>query len=203
MTTPASGQISLGDIKSELSLVGGASANISLAEAAGYNMANGFWDTYGFGAYQTSYSTGPVNLSNFYDLQSEASYVFEIDITVTDYDLFFSFLTNQSQAGGGTGPNQQPANYNNPASGTLSPNTTSGIDIVHMQYLDVTVGCQNNSPRPPFADIYMEFDDSQGGGFTPFPGSPFNGPTLNVNSGSQQNAPNSVGTPTVYTRCYQ
>lgn len=202
MTTPNSGQISLGDLKSELSLVGGPSANISLAEAAGYNMANGFWDTYAF-LYPTNYSSAPVNLSYFYNLQVEASYVFEIDISCVNYDLFFSFLTNQSQAGGGNGPNVQPANYNNPASGTLSPNTTSGIDIVHMADLDVTVGCVNNSPRPPFADIYIEFNDTQGGGYVGFPGSPFNGPVVNVNSGAQINAPNSVGTPTVYTRCYQ
>jgi len=202
MTTPNSGQISLGDLKSELSLVGGASSNISLAEAAGYNMANGFWDTYEF-LYPIGYSTAPVNLSYFYNLQVEASYIFEIDISCVDYDLFFSFLTNQSQAGGGTGPNQQPANYYNPASGTLSPNTTSGIDIVHMWDLEATVGCTNNSPRPPFADIYIEFNDAQGGGYVGYPGSPFNGPTISVSSGAQVNAPNTVGTPTIYTRCYQ
>jgi hypothetical protein len=201
MTTPASGQISIGDIKSELSLVGGASYDISLAEAAGYNMANGFWDTFGFGPYQTGVGAGPVPLSYFYDLQTDASYEFRVESSITDYDLFTSALSNLSQAGGVFGPNASPNSFNNPTSGTLSPGNVNAIDIVHMDQLIVGVNCTNNSPRPPFTDLYADWND--GTGYIAFAGSPFNGPVININTGSQTNTANNAGTPVFIVRCYQ
>lgn len=200
MTTPASGQISFGDLKSELSLVGGPSADISLALAAFDVMADGFYDTFGFTG-QTSFGAGPVSLSFFYDLQTDAEYIFAIDGNVTDYDLFESTLANQSKAGGGSGANEQPTNFKNPATGTISPGTTNGEPIVHMEQLEVQVICVNNSGRPPFTDLYMDWSD--GSGFIAFAGSPFNGPSLNVLSGIQTNAPNDINTPKFEVRCYQ
>lgn len=198
MATPTSGEISFGNLKSELSTIGGASANISLGYMAYDVMGDGFYDTFGF-VNQVSYSTGPVSLSYFYDLHAFGDMIFSVDASVIDYDLFSSVLTNQSKAGGGIGPYESPTNFNNPSTGTISPNTTSGINITHMQQLQVNVMCINNSARPPFADLYMDWNDSSG--FIAFAGSPFNGPSLNVSSGIQQNAPNSPSTFEV--RCYQ
>ena len=202
MTTPASGQISFGDLKSELSLVGGPSSDISLAYAAHFVMADGFWDTYGFTG-QTSYSSAPVKLSYFYDLQTDASFDFQVDSSITDYADFFSTLTNISYVGGNVGPYAQPSQYTNPQSSVIQPGTSNAEPIVHMQELNVLVNCYNIiiPPTPPFTDLYMDWNN--GGGFTPFAGSPFNGPSISVNSGIQDNAPNNVGTPTFEVRCYQ
>jgi len=199
MTTPASGQISLGDLKSELSLVGGPSTDIILSKCNGYVMANGFWDTFRY----NQIGGGEVPLSNFYDLQTPCAYTFKILSSVTNYNDFTSRLLNLSQAGGNSGPNAQPMTYDNPTSGTISPGTTNGINIVHMNTLDVNVSCRNNSPIPPFANIYMEYDYGTGGTVS-FAGSPFNGPTVNVNGGAVSNVGNvSPGTPNFQVNCYQ
>lgn len=198
MTTPAGGQISMGDLKSELSLVGGPSYDISIYNCQFDVMADGFWDVYSF-----SGKGGNVNgysLSDFYNLQTDASFVFYVQSNITDYDQFQSTLTNQSQASGVPGPNAKPNQYRNPASGSVSPGYNTGVNIVHCDTLDVSVICTNNSGTPPFADLYIEYDN--GSGYTPFPGSPFSGPSLNVNSNIQSNAPNNVGTPTFYVQCY-
>ena len=199
MTTPASGQISIGDLKSELSLVGGASTDIALSKCNSNIMADGFWDGYRYNQIVGS----EVPLSNFYDLQTPCGYSFKINSSVTNYNLFTSRLTNLSQAGGHLGPNAKPANFDNPTSGTISPGTTNGINIVHMMNLEVRVDCRNNSPIPPFANIYMEYDYGAGG-TSPFAGSPFNGPTVNVSGGVTGNVPNaSPGTPNMQVNCYQ
>ena len=199
MTTPASGQISLGDLKSELSLVGGPSYDISLANMAAYVMADGFYDTYGFTG-QTGYGTGQVLLSKFYDLQSDASFVLYVQSNVTDYDQFQAILTNQSQATGTPGPNQQPNQFRNPATGTVSPGYNNGVNMTHMNQLDVTVNC-NNTAGPPFGgQLNIEYND--GSGYAAFPGSPFQGPIINVNSTTVSNSPNNIGTPTFYVQCY-
>jgi len=194
----------MGDLKSELSLVGGPSADISLATMAGYTMADGFWDTYGFQSFQTPVGAGPVPLTYFYDLQTDASYDFYPQSSITDYQDFGSILTNGSKAGAtGGGPNDQPINYFNPTSGVIQPGTNQGINIVHMNQLEVQVSCSHIVPPiPPFTDLFIEWDN-QGAGFAPFPGSPFNGPSIGVNSGIQYNSPNNAGTPLFTVICYQ
>jgi hypothetical protein len=202
MTTPASGQISLGDLKSELSLVGGPSVDISLTYSAFFVMADGFWDTYGFTGQTSGYGAAPVNLSSFYSLQTDASFDFQVDSSITDYVDFSSFLTNITYASGGAaGPNAQQNPFYNPQGGVLQPGTSNAENIVHMQELEVTVSCTNVSPVPPFTDLYLEWNN--GGGFTAFPGSPINGLSISISSGIQDNAPNNVGTPTFVVRCYQ
>jgi hypothetical protein len=196
MPTPSYGQISIGDLKAELSFVGGASSDISLSDCNSYIMANGFYDTYGYNRIIGS----QVPLSNFYLLETVAAYSFSVAFSVTDYNSFQSVLSNVSVAGGNSGGNASPNSFSNPSSGTLSPGNTNGINITHMDELIVGVSCSNNSPRPPFTDLYVEWDN--GGGFTGFPGSPFNGPIINVNSGTQSNAVNG-GTPTFSVNCYQ
>lgn len=197
MTTPASGQISMGDLKSELSLVGGPSYDISLRDANGYVMADGFYDTYG---YNWISSGNDVGLSNFYDLQTDGSFGFYVQSSITDYDQFIGYLTNQSQAGGSYGPNAQPNIYRNPSTGSVSPGYNLGVNAVHCTNLDVSVQCQNTAGPPFGGQLYIEYDN--GVGYTPFPGSPFQGPSLNVNTGIQSNAPNNIGTPTFYVQCY-
>ena len=202
MTTPASGSgpISLGDLKSELSLIGGPSTDIALSKCNSNIMADGFWDTY---RYNQITGGGEVPLSNFYDLQTPCAYTFKIQSSVTNYNDFTSRLTNLSQAGGQSGTNAKPATFDNPTSGTISPGTTNGVNIVHMMDLDVLVSCRNNSPIPPFANIYMEYDYGAGG-TVPFAGSPFNGPTVNAAGGSVQNVGNATpGTPNMQVNCYQ
>jgi hypothetical protein len=109
-----------------------------------------------------------------------------------------------SQAGGTFGANASPNSFDNPVAGTLSPGTNNAENITHMQDLLVGVSCFNNSPRPPFTDLYIEFDKNSVGSWTSFPGSPFNGPSINVNSGTQSNAGNATpGTPIFAVRCYQ
>jgi hypothetical protein len=199
MTTPASGQISLGDLKSELSLVGGPSADISLFSVGTAVMSDGFYDTYGFTSQTVTYPQ--FNLSYFYDLQTDASFDFQVDSSITDYVDFSSFLNNISQVGGTVGPNAQQNPFYNPQASVLQPGTSNAENIVHMQELDANVACSAASPVPPFTDLYVEWNN--GGGFTGFAGSPFNGPSINVNSGIQDNAPNNAGTPTFEIRCYQ
>ena len=104
MTTPASGQISLGDLKSELNSAGfsAPSADIALSEMNSYNMLNGFYDTYGY-----SFIGGgaQVPLSNFYDLQAECASNFVVAGTITEYNFFMLMITNDSSAGGISGAN--------------------------------------------------------------------------------------------------
>jgi hypothetical protein len=198
MATPSYGQISIGDLKAELSLVGGASYDISLSDCNSYIMANGFYDTYGYNRIIGS----EVPLSNFYLLETFAAYDFLVGSSITDYNNFKSSLSNLSSAGGNSGANASPNSFDNPSSGTLSPGNSNAINITHMDELIVGVNCFNNSPRPPFTNLYVEWDN--GGGYTGFPGSPFNGPIINVNSGTQSNAGNaSPGTPTFSVFCYQ
>ena len=87
MTTPPSGQISMGDLKSELSLVGGPSYDINLSEMNRYVMANGFYDTYNYN-YISGGGAQEVPLSNFYSLQTDGAYGFEVQVSVTDYNTF-------------------------------------------------------------------------------------------------------------------
>jgi hypothetical protein len=199
MTTPNSGQISIGDIKSELSLVGGASADISLATAASDIMANGFADTYGF-IYQTGFGTAPVNLSYFYSCETTASYTFYTQSNITDYKDFQSMLDNNSLGLGTSGPNAAPPSFRNPSSGVQQPGTSNSLNITHMQDLLVNVSCQNNSPFPPFAQIYMDYENPS---TNSFPGSPFQGPAVNANTGVVSNTPNNPGTPVFTVVCYQ
>jgi len=189
----------MGDLKSELSLVGGASSNINLAKCNDFVMANGFWDTF---RYNRIAGGDEVPLSNFYNLQTPCGYIFKIDSSVTSYNDFTSRLDNLSIAGGNVGPNAQPISFDNPTSGTISPGTTNGINIVHMMELNVNVSCRNNSPIPPFANIYMQYDYGTGGTVS-FVGSPFNGPTVNVNGGVVVNVDNDSGTPKMQVNCYQ
>ena len=77
---------------------------------------------------------------------------------------------------------------------------TQGINITHMDRLDVQVSCMNNKmpPTPPFANIAIQYN--RGAGLTNFPGSPFNGPAINVSSGVVDNAAN-AGSPTFTVQC--
>ena len=191
MTTPPSGQISLGDLKSELSLSpsGGPSFDISLTEANSYNMANGFYDTYG---YNRITGGNEVPLSNFYDLQVPCEFEFRVESSITDYDQFASVLENQSRPGGIDGANAQPSQYNNPSSGTINPPTINALDAIHCDEISITLTAQNSNipPTPPFADLIVEYNLNAGGGYVAFPGSPFNGPSISVNCGVQDNSPN-------------
>ena len=188
MTTPPSGQISLGDLKSELSLVNGPSVNMSLSDANSNTMANGFYDTYGYNRIIGS----EVPLSNFYDLQTPCEYELRVESSITDYDQFSSVLENQSKAGGIDGAQTQPNQYPNPASGTVNPPTINALDAIHCDQILITLTCQNSNipPIPPFANLIVEYNLNAGGGYVAFPGSPFNGPAINVNGGVQDNSPN-------------
>jgi hypothetical protein len=199
MTTPNSGQISIGDIKSELLLVGGANYDISLATAAADIMADGFADTYQF-IYQTGFGTAPVNLSYFYSCQTLASYTFYTQSNITDYKDFQSTLDNNSLGLGVSGPNASPPSFRNPSSGIQAPGTSNSVNITHMQDLLVNVNCDNLSPIPPFAQIYMDYENPS---TNSFPGSPFQGPAVNANTGVVSNTPNNVGTPVFTVTCYQ
>lgn len=190
MTTPPSGQISLGDLKSELGLSpsGGPSFNISLIDANSYNMANGFYDTYGYNRILGS----EVPLSNFYDLQVPLEFEFRVESSITDYNQFAAVLENISRAGGTDGANVQPSQYNNPSSGTINPPTINALDGIHCDEIQINVVAQNSNvpPTPPFANLIVEYNLNAGGGYVAFPGSPFNGPSINVNGGVQDNSPN-------------
>lgn len=202
MTTPPSGQISLGDLKSELSLVGGPSFDMSLSEANSYNMANGFWDTYGYSRILSS----EVPLSNFYDLQTPCEYEFRVESSITDYDQFSSIFENQSRAGGIDGSQSQPNQYNNPTTGTINPPTINAIDAIHCNEIQISINAFNNNvpPTPPFADLYIEYNLNAGGGNVAYAGSPFNGSIINFNGGVQNNSPNDgTGFSRFTTRCTQ
>ena len=191
MTTPPSGQISLGDLKSELGLSpsGGPSFDISLSEANSYNMANGFYDTYG---YNRITGGNEVPLSNFYDLQVPLEFEFRVESSITDYDQFASVFENISRAGGVDGANAQAGSYLNPTSGTINPPTINALDAIHCDEIQITVVAQNSNvpPIPPFANLIVEYNLNAGGGYVAFPGSPFSGPSINVNGGVQDNSPN-------------
>lgn len=202
MTTPPSGQISLGDLKSELNLVGGPSFDMSLSEANSYNMANGFWDTYGY----SRIISGEVPLSNFYDLQTPCEYEFRVESSITDYDQFSSVFENQSRAGGTDGSQSQPNQYNNPETGTINSGTINAIDAIHCDEIQIGINAFNSNvpPTPPFADLYIDYNLNAGGGYVAYAGSPFNGSIINFNGGVQNNSPNdNTGFSRFTTRCTQ
>ncbi len=202
MTTPPSGQISLGDLKSELSLVNGPSFDLSLNDANSYNMANGFYDTYGY----NRILSGEVPLSNFYDLQTPCEYEFRVESSITDYDQFSSTYENSSRAGGIDGAQTQPNQYLNPASGTINPPTINGIDAIHCDEVNIFVNAFNSitPPTPPFTDLYIDYNLNAGGGYVAYAGSPFNGAIINFNGGVQNNSPNDgTGYSRFTVRCTQ
>jgi hypothetical protein len=204
MTTPPSGQISLGDLKSELGLSpsGGPTFDISLSEANSYNMANGFYDTYGYNRIIGS----EVPLTNFYDLQVPLEFEFRVESSITDYDQFVSVFENISRAGGVDGANAQAGSYLNPTSGTINPGTINALDAIHCDEIQINVIAQYSivPPVPPFSDLFVEYNLNAGGGYVAFPGSPFNGPSINVNGGVQDNSPNDgTGFSRFTVRCTQ
>jgi|LakMenEpi03Aug12_release.lakeMendotaPanAssembly.Ray.scaffolds.fasta_scaffold729902_1 hypothetical protein len=203
MTTPNSGQISLGDLKSELSYgSGGPDFDISLIEANSYNMNNGFYDTYGYNRIIGS----QIPLTNFYDLQVPLEFEFRVESSITDYDQFAAVLENISRAGGIDGADVQPSQYNNPSSGTINPPTINALDAIHCDEIQVTVTAQNSivPPTPPFTDLFIEYNLNAGGGYVSFPGSPYDGPSITANGGVQDNSPNdSTGFSRFTVRCTQ
>jgi hypothetical protein len=200
MTTPSSGQISIGDLKSELNSAGfGApSYDISLLSANSYNMMDGFYDTYGFN--RNTFNTD-ISISNFYNLQTECAFDFTIGGTITQYQDFLATLNNQSSPGGTNGTYFAGNSFQNPTSGFIQPGVSNGINITHMDRLEVQVTCNNNKfpPAPPFANITIQYD--RGTGLTNFPGSPFNGPSINVSTTIVDNAANSGTTPRFTVQC--
>jgi hypothetical protein len=200
MTTPPSGQISMGDLKSELSLVGGPSYDINLSEMNRYVMANGFYDTYNYN-YISGGGAQEVPLSNFYSLQTDGAYGFRVQVSVTDYNTFNSTLFNQSVGGGIAGAQAQPNQFQNPSSPLANP-FNSGIPITHSDQVSVDVSC-NNIAGPPFTqNLYIEYNN--GGGFTPYAGSPYFGPSINANSGVLSNtANNPTAAASFEVQCYQ
>lgn len=205
MTTPPSDQISLGDLKSELNLSpsGGPSFDISLIEANSYNMANGFYDTYG---YNRITGSDEVPLTNFYDLQVPLEFEFRVESSITDYDQFVAVFENISRAGGTDGADSQAQFYSNPTTGTINPPTINVLDAIHCDEVSITVTAQNSNvpPTPPFGDLIIEYNLNAGGGYIAFPGSPFSGPSINVGGGIQDNSPNDVSGFSSFTvRCTQ
>lgn len=191
MTTPPSGPISLGDLKSELGLAPGSgpSFDISLNDANSHNMANGFYDTFGYNRILGS----QVPLSNFYDLQIPLEFEFRVGSSVTDYDQFLAVLENMSRAGGIDGLDVQPTQYNNPTTGTINPPIVNAVDAIHCDEIQINVVAQNSNvpPSPPFADLIIEFNLNAGGGYVTYAGSPFaGGASFNFNGGVQTNSPN-------------
>jgi len=199
MTTPSSGQISIGDLKSELNAAGfsAPSYDVSLLSANSYNMMDGFYDTYGF---NRNISNADISISNFYNLQTDCSFNFIVGGAITAYFDFVSVLNNLSVAGGTNGSFFAGNDFLNPPTGFIQPGTTQGINITHMDQLLVTVSCNYNviPPTPPFTNLTIQYNN--GGGLTNFPGSPFGGPGLNVNSGVVDNAAN-AGSPTFTVQC--
>lgn len=187
MTTPPSGQISLGDLKSELSLVGGPSSDISLYEANDHVMANGFYDTYGYNRILGS----QVPLSNFYDLQTDCKYELRVESSVVDYNQFDSTFENQSAAGGINGANAQPSQFQNPGTPT-NPAFVNAIDVTHCDEVTIQANAQNSAGPPFNQQLICEYSLDSGGSYTAVAGSPFAGPSINVNSGILNNAPNSA-----------
>jgi hypothetical protein len=203
MTTPDSGQISLGDLKTELSYgSGGPDFDISLIEANSYNMNNGFYDTYGYNRIIGS----QIPLTNFYDLQVPLEFEFRVESSITDYDQFVAVFENLSRPGGLDGPDVQPSQYSNPSSGTINPPTINALDAIHCDEIQVNVIAQYSivPPVPPFSDLFVEYNLNAGGGYVSFPGSPFNGPSINANTGVLDNSPNDVSGFSRFTvRCTQ
>jgi hypothetical protein len=199
MTTPASGQISMGELKSELSLVGGASADISLSDCNSNIMANGFYDTYG---YNRITGGGEVPMSNFYNLETDAAYELRVGSSITDYNQFDSVLFNESRAGGTTGAQAQPDQFPNPGIPT-NPAFVNGIDIIHCDEVRITLTAQNTAGPPFNQNLYIEYSLDNGSTYTAFTGSPFSGPSINLNGGVQNNAPNTVPIPRFTVQCYQ
>jgi hypothetical protein len=203
MTTPDSGQISLGDLKTELGYgSGGPDFDISLIEANSYNMNNGFYDTYGYNRIIGS----QIPLTNFYDLQVPLEFEFRVESSITDYDQFVAVFENLSRAGGIDGPDVQPSQYSNPTTGTINPPTINALDAIHCDEIQVNVIAQYSivPPVPPFSDLFIEYNLNAGGGYVSFPGSPFNGPSINANTGVLDNSPNDVSGFSRFTvRCTQ
>jgi hypothetical protein len=199
MTTPASGQISLGDLKSELSLVGGASSDISLNDCNSNIMANGFYDTYGYSRIGINTQ---VPLSNFYSLETDAEYELRVGLSITDYNQFDSVLFNESRAGGTAGAQAQPDQFPNPGTPT-NPAFVNGVGIVHCDEVSITLNAQNTAGPPFNQNLYIEYSLDNGSTYTAFTGSPFSGPSINLNGGVQNNAPNNVGTARFTVQCYQ
>jgi hypothetical protein len=199
MTTPPSGQISLGDLKSELSLVNGPSFDISLNDCNYDIMANGFYDTYGY----NRIISNDVPLSNFYDLQTDCAYEFRVESSVTDYDQFDSVFENASAAGGVSGAQAQPTQFTNPGVPT-NPAFINAIDVTHCDEVIITLTAQNSAGPPFTQDLIIEYSLDSGGSYTAYAGSPFDGPTISLNFGVQNNAPNSASsTPRFTVRCTQ
>lgn len=199
MTTPASGQISLGDLKSELSLVGGASYDISLNDCNSNIMANGFYDTYGYSRIGINTQ---VPLSNFYSLETDGAYELRVGLSITDYNQFDSVLFNESTVGGTSGPQAQPNQFPNPGTPT-NPAFVNVVDIVHCDEVRITLNAQNTAGPPFNQNLYIEYSLDNGSTYTAFTGSPFSGPSINLNGGVQNNAPNNVGGATFTVQCYQ
>ena len=199
MTTPASGQISIGDLKSELSLVGGPSYDVSLYSCNYDVMADGFYDTYGYNRLTAT----QIPISNFYDLQTECAYELRVQSSVVDYNQFDTTLSNESYAGGTVGPNGQPQQYLNPGTPT-NPSFINSIPIVHSEDVSVILTCQNSSGPPFNQQLIIEYSLDSGGSYTAIAGSPFSGPSVNANTGILTNAPNSAtSTPRFTLRCTQ
>lgn len=199
MTTPASGQISLGDLKSELSLVNGPSFDISLNDCNYDIMANGFYDTYGY----VRISGAQIPLSNFYDLQTDCDYEFRVESSVTDYDQFDSTFENASAAGGISGAQAQPTQFPNPGVPT-NPSFINSIPVTHCDELVITLVAQNSAGPPFNQNLIIEYSLDSGSSYTAYAGSPFSGPAINLNFGVQNNSPNSAtSTPRFTVRCTQ
>jgi hypothetical protein len=204
MTTPPSGEISMNQLKGELGLspVGGPDYDISLIEANSYNMANGFYDTYGYNRIIGS----EVPLTNFYDLQVPLEFEFRVESSITDYDQFAAVFENQSRAGGTDGPDAQAANYSNPTTGTINSGTINVVDGIHCDEIQATITAQYSiaPPVPPFSDLFVEYNLNAGGGYVSFPGSPYNGPSITAGSGVLDNSPNDNSGFSLFTvRCTQ
>jgi hypothetical protein len=204
MTTPASGEISMNQLKGELGLSpsGGPDFDISLIEANSYNMANGFYDTYGYNRIIGS----QVPLTNFYDLQVPLEFEFRVESSITDYDQFVAVFENQSRAGGTDGPDAQSSQYSNPTTGTINSGTINAVDAIHCDEIQVNVIAQYSivPPTPPFSNLFIEYNLNAGGGYVSFAGSPYSGPSINANTGVLDNSPNdNTGFSRFTVRCTQ
>jgi hypothetical protein len=187
------------DLKSELSLVGGASYDISLNDCNSNIMANGFYDTYGYNRIGINTQ---VPLSNFYSLETAAHYELRVGLSITDYNQFDSVLFNESRLGGTTGAQAQPDQFANPGTPT-NPAFVNGVGIVHCDEVRITLGAQNTAGPPFNQNLYIEYSLDNGTTYTSFVGSPFSGPSINLNGGVQNNAPNTVPIPRFTVQCYQ
>lgn len=194
--------ISFDDIRNLVNYV--PNVDVAIKDIITYQYNDGIVNDYTFyGAYypvSTSPSGGAgtlnANVGMFYDIESDTG----IDINfssgspawVNDIDCSFTdatFLGSYSQAG--------PNLVNNVQFFTI-PYGTQGGNIPHWYQVDIQVGLNPviPPPPPPFANVNIEYDN--GGGWTAFPGSPFN------NAGSYTSG--SISTPTngntLYVRVY-